>query len=294
MIDVEAIVRDALAGVPASLRDDPSAWSDAPDLEDVKDAVSQTAYDNVASAVAKAFGAASERIATLMDAAVAEDGPLADLDAVWDAEITGTPIRPDLTELFSAEDWQGRVDALLGAMRHVAKRVADTARGTVPDSLVQSTIALDPRLAHLAVDDSFTPPAFLGLDPADQPAADIIWDDEPAAEADPWADEIVDPQPAAAPVETGRRGRGKRNGASVPKLCALLELAGFADKDVAAALGFDKSYYSLMRSGKRPWAGVRDEAVAKLLLELNGRRDALAQAVAALDTDEVRHPAAVA
>lgn len=317
MIDVEQITRDAIAGVPSSLKDDPTAWSDAPDLEDVKDAVSQSAYDNVASAVAKAFGAASGEIAALMDFAIAEDGPLADLDAVWDAEITGTPIRPDLTELFSATDWQGQVDALLGAMRQVAKRVADTARGAVPDSLVQSTIALDPRLAHLTVPDTFTPPAFLGLDANDNPNEQIIWDDGPETEgewtdtpdpsgpvrartpsrhipeADPWADdEPVTPESVMA-VETGRRGRGKRNGAPVPKLCSLLELAGFADKDVAAALGFDKSYYSLMRSGKRPWAGVRDEAVAKLLQELNGRRDALEQALVSLDTDEVRHPAAV-
>lgn len=313
MIDVRKLCQEAIAGVPASLKDDPTTWSDEPTRDDVRDALSQATYDNVASALAGAFGRESERIATLMDAAIAEDGPLADLDAIWDAEVANGRTRPNLSLVYDATDWDTRVNILRDAIRVAVVVTAKSAQDAIThEETIDFIIGTDPRLAHLVqppspIPDNYRPPAFLGLLPPEEfdPAAgdEIVWDDEPtvtmpqhmaveerapiqvsestAATANVWDDE---------PAPPGRRGRGKRAGAAVPLLSGLLEAAGFADKDVARLLGIDKSTYSLARAGKRPWQGLRDEQAIALRAEIRARADALAEALVALDTPGVRNP----
>lgn len=319
MIDVRKLCQEAVAGVPLSLKDDPTTWSDEPTRDDVRDALSQATYDNVASALAVAFGRESERIATLMDAAIAEDGPLADLDAIWDAEVANGRTRPELLALHLSADWDTRVNDLRAAIRDVVVVTAKSAQSVVTDEQIDAMIEIDPRLATIA--EPYVPPAFLNKlpdpEPDDEPffssVSDIDWGEEPTETAKVRSDltafgngvahvaddgkvthvplaEIDWSEDTVTLPATGRRSRGKRAGAAVPLLSGLLEAAGFADKDVARLLGIDKSTYSLARAGKRPWQGLRDEQAIALRAEIRARADALAEALVALDSPEVRHP----
>lgn len=297
MIDAREIMRAAVTGGPLSIKDDPTAFAADPvdnlvTRDDVQRVLVDTAKDNALSALAQAFGREAERIGTLMDGAIAEDGPLADLDGIWAAEIQGVrPRLPDLSSIAAAPDWESRIEALRAVMADVVEAMVTTEQLAEPAAAQLDTlISLDPRLAHLA-DADFTPPAFVtGRDPlanvaSDEPDWDGEYDTDEQAGLDQWDDEST-----PAPVETGRRGRGKRNGKPVPKLCALLETAGFQDKEIAAIMGIDKSTYSLMRSGKRPWQGLRDDVAAKLHREVSGRQFALSEAMLGIDDPEVRKP----
>lgn len=331
-IDCQKIMRGAVQGAPLSLKDDPTAYPDG-DLTTVVDRdilatmLTATAKENALSGLARAFGAEAERIGTLMDTAVAEDGPLADLDGIWAAEIQGVrPTLPDLTPVAAAADWEARVEALKAIMATtIETMVASGGLDEAAAGQLDTLISLDPRLAHLA-DAEVEVPQFLGggRDPLahveespedeqfvadefaprwdDEPEEEIVWDDEktivelPLAHSGTKGGRISSGPPKAPAilrefvVETGRRGRGKRNGKPVPKLCGLLETAGFQDKEIAAILGIDKSTYSLMRSGKRPWQGLRDEQAQKLGIEIGGRVEALNSAFASLSDAAVRLP----
>ena len=141
MIDVRKLAASAAKGFGLSLKDDPTAWGAADgdsiaafSALDIVDNCHAEAKRCAASGVASVLGKASEGIATAMDVAIYEDGPLADLDAVWTQHATGLSV--DLSGVAAARDWQGRVDALREAIARAAPSVsAAIPAPAIPDIL---------------------------------------------------------------------------------------------------------------------------------------------------------------
>lgn len=310
MLNVKQIAEQAASEFGLSLKDDPTAWpaGAATVPNEVVRQCNEVARENVRSALSRALGKVSELIATDMDVAISEDGPLADLPAVLAQHVEGLDV--DLSGVEKAEDWQGRVEALreaLGMAVHgfpVAK--------LSPDS-INAYIADDPRLAALAAslkhgaavsietsaaaveaiengdlkDEDI--PAFLRRGTAAaEPAGD--WDDEPAAaeqEAPATADWDDEPAPVATPAR--QRAAAAPSG-PVPPLVGLAVAAGLTDTEMAAILGLSKSYYSLIRNGKRPWPGMKPDQVKALRAEVDARMAALVSVHDALDEGAVLKP----
>lgn len=309
MLNVKQIAEQAASEFGLSLKDDPTAWpaGAATMPNEVVRRCNEAARENARSALSRALGKVSELIATDMDVAISEDGPLADLPAVLAQHVEGLDV--DLSGVEKAEDWQGRVGALreaLGMAVHgfpVAK--------LSPDS-VNAYIADDPRLAALAAslkhgaavsietsaaaveaiengdlkDEDI--PAFLrrGTAAAD-PAGD--WDDEPAAEPETPATADWDDEPAPVATPVRQRAAAAPSG-PVPPLVGLAVAAGLTDTEMAAILGLSKSYYSLIRNGKRPWPGVKPDQVKALRAEVDARMAALVSVHDALDEGAVLKP----
>lgn len=309
MLNVKQIAEQAASEFGLSLKDDPTAWpaGAATMPNEVVRQCNEVARENVRSALSRALGKVSELIATDMDVAISEDGPLADLPAVLAQHVEGLDV--DLSGVEKVEDWQGRVEALreaLGMAVHgfpVAK--------LSPDS-INAYIADDPRLAALAVSLKHGAavsietsaaaveaiengdlkdkdiPAFLRRGTAAaEPAGD--WDDEPAAEpeapaAADWDDE---PAPAATPA---RQRKAAEPSGPVPALVGLAVAAGLTDTEMAGILGLSKSYYSLIRNGKRPWPGMKPDQVKALRAEVDARMAALVSVHDALDEGAVLKP----
>lgn len=309
MLNVKQIAEQAASEFGLSLKDDPTAWpaGAATMPNEVVVQCNNVARENVRSALSRALGKVSELIATDMDVAISEDGPLADLPAVLAQHVEGLDV--DLSGVEKAEDWQGRVEALreaLGMAVHgfpVAK--------LSPDS-INAYIADDPRLAALAVSLKHGAavsietsaaaveaiengdlkdkdiPAFLRRGTAAaEPAGD--WDDEPAAEPEAPATADWDDEPAPAATPTRQRAAAAPSG-PVPPLVGLAVAAGLTDTEMAAILGLSKSYYSLIRNGKRPWPGMKPDQVKALRAEVDARMAALAAVTAALDAGAVLKP----
>lgn len=309
MLNVKQIAEQAASEFGLSLKDDPTAWpaGAATMPNEVVRQCNEVARENVRSALSRALGKVSELIATDMDVAISEDGPLADLPAVLAQHVEGLDV--DLSGVEKAEDWQGRVEALreaLGMAVHgfpVAK--------LSPDS-INAYIADDPRLAALAVslkhgaavsietsvaaveaiengdlkDEDI--PAFLRRGTAAAaPAGD--WDDEPAAEPEATATADWDDEPAPAATPTRQRAAAAPSG-PVPPLVGLAVAAGLTDTEMAAILGLSKSYYSLIRNGKRPWPGMKPDQVKALRAEVDARMAALVSVHDALDEGAVLKP----
>lgn len=309
MLNVKQIAEQAASEFGLSLKDDPTAWpaGAATMPNEVVRQCNEVARENVRSALSRALGNISELIATDMDVAISEDGPLADLPAVLAQHVEGLDV--DLSGVEKAEDWQGRVEALreaLGMAVHgfpVAKLSPDSISAYIDD---------DPRLADLAVslkhgaavsietsaaaveaiengdlkDEDI--PAFLRRGTAAaEPAGD--WDDEPAAEpeAPATADWDDEPAPAATPV---RQRKAAEPSGPVPALVGLAVAAGLTDTEMAGILGLSKSYYSLIRNGKRPWPGMKPDQAQALRAEVNARAEALTAVTAALDAGAVLKP----
>lgn len=309
MLNVKQIAEQAASEFGLSLKDDPTAWpaGAATMPNEVVRQCNEVARENVRSALSRALGKVSELIATDMDVAISEDGPLADLPAVLAQHVEGLDV--DLSGVEKAEDWQGRVEALreaLGMAVHgfpVAK--------LSPDS-INAYIADDPRLAALAVSLKHGAavsietsaaaveaiengdlkdkdiPAFLRRGTAAaEPAGD--WDDEPAAEPEAPAAADWDDEPAPAATPTRQRAAAAPSG-PVPPLVGLAVAAGLTDTEMAGILGLSKSYYSLIRNGKRPWPGMKPDQASALRTEVNARAEALAAVTAALDAGAVLKP----
>ena len=309
MLNVKQIAEQAASEFGLSLKDDPTAWpaGAATMPNEVVRQCNEVARENVRSALSRALGKVSELIATDMDVAISEDGPLADLPAVLAQHVEGLDV--DLSGVEKAEDWQGRVEALreaLGMAVHgfpVAK--------LSPDS-INAYIADDPRLAALAAslkhgaavsietsaaaveaiengdlkDEDI--PAFLRRGTAAaEPAGD--WDDEPAAEPEATTTADWDDEPAPAVTPTRQRAAAAPSG-PVPPLVGLAVAAGLTDTEMAAILGLSKSYYSLIRNGKRPWPGMKPDQVKALRAEVDARMAALVSVHDALDEGAVLKP----
>lgn len=309
MLNVKQIAEKAAGEFGLSLKDDPTAWpaGAATMPNEVVRQCNEVARENVRSALSRALGKVSELIATDLDVAISEDGPLADLPAVLAQHVEGLDV--DLSGVEKAEDWQGRVEALreaLGMAVHgfpVAK--------LSPDS-INAYIADDPRLAALAAslkhgaavsietsaaaveaiengdlkDEDI--PAFLRRGTAAaEPAGD--WDDEPAAEQEAPATADWDDEPAPVATPARQRAAAAPSG-PVPPLVGLAVAAGLTDTEMAAILGLSKSYYSLIRNGKRPWPGMKPDQVKALRAEVDARMAALVSVHDALDGGAVLKP----
>lgn len=309
MLNVKQIAEQAASEFGLSLKDDPTAWpaGAATMPNEVVRQCNEVARENVRSALSRALGKVSELIATDMDVAISEDGPLADLPAVLAQHVEGLDV--DLSGVEKAEDWQGRVEALreaLGMAVHgfpVPKLSPDSISAYIDD---------DPRLADLAVslkhgaavsietsaaaveaiengdlkDEDI--PAFLRRGTAAaEPAGD--WDDKPAAEPEAPVTADWDDEPAPAATPARQRAAAAPSG-PVPPLVGLAVAAGLTDTEMAAILGLSKSYYSLIRNGKRPWPGMKPDQVKALRAEVDARMAALVSVHDALDDGAVLKP----
>lgn len=297
MLNVKQIAEKAAGEFGLSLKDDPTAWADAATVmpAEVVRQCNEAARENARSALSRALGKVSELIATEMDVAVAEDGPLADLASVLAQHVEGLDV--DLSGVEAAADWQGRVDALREALGLAVHGYP------VPPVSIADVLAYaneDPRLhtpglrkGIAAVAEPTTlkdeeVPAFLRRGVQAEPAAD--WDDEPAAPepaAEPAADWDDEPAPTATPT---RQQAAAAPSGPVPPLVGLAVAAGLTDTEMAAILGLSKSYYSLIRNGKRPWPGMKPDQVKALRAEVDARMAALVSVHDALDEGAVLKP----
>lgn len=307
MIDVRKLAAEAAKGFGLSLKDDPTAWGAADgdsiaafSALDIVDNCHAEAKRCAASGVASVLGRASEGIATAMDVAIYEDGPLADLDAVWAQHVIGLSV--DLTGVAAAKDWQGRVDALREAIARAAPSVsaaipapeiADVLAYAESDYRLREAPALMAELARLGGDDDFKPPAFVAKAFPQEAAPADTWDDEPGAPAPvetSWDDEL-------APVEKPKRRKPNNSGphptpaSKVPNFLTGLLAAGVTKADVARLLGFSDSYIGYIAAGKKPWPGLRPDQVEALRADLTIRRDALNEALAVAEGRDLLLPA---
>lgn len=298
MLNVKQIAEKAAGEFGLSLKDDPTAWADAATVTpaEVVRQCNEAARDNARSALSRALGKVSELIATEMDVAISEDGPLADLSAVLAQHVEGLDV--DLSGVEAAADWQGRVDALREALG-LAVHGYPVQPVSIADVLAYANE--DPRLhapglrkgiaaiAEPAALKDEEVPAFLRRGVQAEPAAE--WDDdEPAAPEpviEPAADWDDEPAPAATPAR--QRAAAAPSG-PVPELVRIVIAAGITDTEMAGVLGVSKSYYSLIRNGKRPWPGLKPDQAKALRAEVDARTEALAAVRDALDSGAVLKP----
>lgn len=293
MLNVKQIAEQAAGEFGLSLKDDPTAWADAATVTpaEVVRQCNEAARENARSALSRALGKVSELIATEMDVAVAEDGPLADLASVLAQHVEGLDV--DLSGVEAAADWQARVDALREALALAvhgylvpALRVSDVLAYANGDDRLHAP-GLRKGIAAIPEADDVKRGANT-TDVQAQAEAPADWDDEPAVTAEPaapdWDDE---PAPAATPA---RQRKAAEPSGPVPALVGLAVAAGITDTEMAGILGLSKSYYSLIRNGKRPWPGVKPDQAQALRAEVNARAEALAAVIAALDDGAVLRP----
>jgi len=296
MLNVKQIAEKAAGEFGLSLKDDPTAWpaGAATMPNEVVRQCNEVARENVRSALSRALGKVSELIATDMDVAISEDGPLADLPAVLAQHVEGLDV--DLSGVEKAEDWQGRVEALREALGKAVHGYP------VPPVSIANVLAYaneDPRLhtpglrkgiaacAEPAVLEEDIPAFLRRGTAAAEPAGD--WDDEPAAEPETPATADWDDEPAPVATPARQRAAAAPSG-PVPPLVGLAVAAGLTDTEMAAILGLSKSYYSLIRNGKRPWPGMKPDQVKALRAEVDARMAALVSVHDALDEGAVLKP----
>lgn len=313
MLNIHNLAAQAASEFGLSMKDDPTLWPDGEPItaEAVQAACNAAALENVQTALARSLGRIAETVATAMDVAIAEDGPLADLDAVLAEHIEAAPTI-NLAGVAAAADWDDRVEAVRTAFRSVAFNYRPSPlpiRDLLAYGNSEPRFTGDVRRSIAALHD----PEYADVEfPAhwnEEDEAEVL--DEPDA-ADPWADE--------APAEARERGkpapgRKRRTKAEIaedeaadaaeaptdwdedeptagtaPNLPGLASAAGIADMDMAAMLGLAKGYYSMIRNGKRPWPGLKPDQVQRLRDELAARREALDAIDTALTTDVVLKP----
>jgi len=113
MLNIHDTASKAASEFGLSMKDDPTLWPSGDEItaEAVRRACNATALENARSALSRALGRIAETVATEMDVAIAEDGPLADLDAVLAQHVEDGP-EIDLSGVLAAADWQARCEAL--------------------------------------------------------------------------------------------------------------------------------------------------------------------------------------
>lgn len=267
-INVEELAEEALDSFAPALLDDPTAWSNgAPLVSEVVIAVNEVVRDNYRSLLARRIGAQIQAVASDMEIAIGEDGPLADLSAVWSGYVNGMDLE-DYDAVLKAKDWTARVEALSDL---VGQRIHGAPAPSPTKAQIDAYVALDPRLADLVVsqkhgaakpfEDAAPEPAVIG---------GFSWDDEDEA-----------PAPSATATAAG---------AQVPALFTALEAAGMLLTDVADACGISKATLSNAKNGKRPWSGLSEAQADKLADALSVRADEARDLARALRS---RDPAAV-
>lgn len=279
-VDVAALARAAVESFPAALRDDPTLWpaGDATMPSEVSAVVLETVRDNFRSLLARNIGGHVPNIASDMETAIADDGPLADLSEVWSAYVTGLDLE-DYSAVIKAKDWDARVEVLND---QIAALIHGHPAPPVTAAEIDAYAASDPRLGALVVSQKhecaapFSPPAdrwdrkenytgTLAQDAAQRAAPRSIWDDED------------EPAAPAAPISDRR---------STPVLFQMLEPIGVLATDVADIIGVSKATISNAKSGKRPWTGLTEKQAHKLADELDARSEAalaLSRRLRALD-----------
>ena len=252
-IDVSALADEALNSFPGALRDDPTAWpaGDATLVSEVRTTVFETVRDNYRSLLARRIGGHVQAVATDMEGALADDGPLADLGAVWSGYVTGLDLE-DLEPVVKAKDWTARVEAL-GEV--VAQAIHGAPAPAVSTALIDAYVASEPRLFALAVSqkhgcaEPFVEQEQPKLETA-QPGGGFSWDEE-------------DDESAVIPPSTD----------ATPLLFKRLDAAGFLLTDLADVTGIGKPTLSNAKNNKRPWGGLNKEQATRLAEALNERAD---------------------
>jgi hypothetical protein len=248
-IDVSALADEALASFPGALRDDPTAWpeGDATMLSEVERTVCETVRDTYQSLLARRIGVHVQAIATDMEGALNDDGPLADLGAVWAGYVIGLDLE-DFDPVLKAKDWTARVEAL----GEIVAQAIHGAQPPVPTPLaLDAYIATEPRLAALAVSQKHGLAQRVTDGPqleTAQPSGGFSWDEE-------------DDEPATIPPP------------NVPShsFFDLLDAAGVTLSDVAEITGIGKPTLSNAKNGKRPWPGLTETQADALADNLGAR-----------------------
>lgn len=179
-----------------SMKDDPTLWPEGstPTLAVVTKACNDTAVECARSALSRGLGKIAELVATECDVAIAEDGPLADLEAVLTEHLYDGP-DIDMSSVLAAADWQARVEATREAFAVAVQSFSVPPR---TDEEVALYVELDPRLSKLGIVTGSKP---------DVPQSLLVnqggdeWDDEPDT-AEEIANHIVNP-----PVKLRPRGK---------------------------------------------------------------------------------------
>lgn len=208
MFSFKETAEKAAAEFGLSMKDDPTLWPEGstPTLAVVTKACNDTAIECARSAMSRGLGKIAETVATEFDVAIAEDGPLADLDAVLNEHLYDGP-DIDLSAVLAAPDWQARVEATREAFGIAVQSFDVPARSAEEVALY---VELDPRLSKLGIVSGSKPdvPQSLlvnqGGDEWDEPDAEVK--DEPDA-VDQWADEA--PKRERGKPSPGRARRTK-------------------------------------------------------------------------------------
>lgn len=113
MLNIFETARQAASEFGLSMKDDPTLWPAGSEItpEIVRKTCNAAALENARSALSRALGKIAETVATEMDVEIANDGPLADLDAVLALHVEDGPDF-DLSAVAAAPDWQARVEAV--------------------------------------------------------------------------------------------------------------------------------------------------------------------------------------
>ena len=270
MFKFQETAETAAAQFGLSMKDDPTQWPEGstPTIGVITKACNDVATECARSALSRGLGKIAEQVATEMDVAIAEDGPLADLDAVLNEHLYDGP-DIDLSGVLAAPDWQARVEAVREAFGVAVQSFAVPARKA---DEIATYIELDPRLAKLGVADTSRPdvPATLlvngGGDDWDEPDSDVV------DEADPWAEDgtsgplgsatslVVHAAASALVRERGKPSPGKARRTKA-------EIAEDEAADAAEAADIDES-------GPRPGDDWDDEAPAGTVSNLPGLANA--------------------
>jgi hypothetical protein len=311
---VADLATETLDGFAAALLDDPTAWpaGDATMPNEVAAAVNQVVRDNYRSLLARRIGPHIQAIATDMEVAIAEDGPLADLGHIWGVYVEGFDLE-DYTTVAKAKDWDARVEAL---SELAGQRINGASAPAVLPDRINAYIASDPRLAALAVATKhglaapvpstryFVHPesnSFFTTEDGSHPGTDgfveevdkdeydrfvahatkpevkaFSWDDEDeVTEADGALTAAATPQPGEVPPSVDAPAPIQVSDTRpTPLLFQMLEPIGVLATDVAAITGIDKATISNGRSGKRPWKGLTEKQAGALADELDARVEA--------------------
>lgn len=265
-VDVAELAREAVASFPAAMKDDPTYWpaGGAPMVSEVASAVREMVRDNFRSLLSRRIGPHVQNVVTDMETAISEDGPLADLAAVWSAYVVGMDLE-DFDTVEKAKDWDARVEAL---REQISGLVAGLPAPVVQGAAIDAYIADEPRLRDLAASQKFgcaTPAETTGSEGAApylgmiKPAPAYSWDDEDEA-----------PAPVAAPAASLPVGDVR----PTPLLFQLLEPVGVLATDFAFITGINKATVSNAKSGKRAWQGLSEKQAHRLADEMDARAEA--------------------
>lgn len=235
MFSFKETAEKAAAEFGLSMKDDPTLWPEGstPTLAVVTKACNDTAIECARSAMSRGLGKIAETVATEFDVAIAEDGPLADLEAVLNEHLYDGP-DIDLSAVLAAPDWQARVEATREAFGVAVQSFDVPARSAEEIALY---VELDPRLSKLGIVSGSKPdvPQSLlvnqGGDEWDEPDAEVK--DEPDA-VDQWADE-------APKRERGKPspGKARRTKAEIAEDEAADARDAARDTEIGAAMDWD-------------------------------------------------------